>query len=340
MRLKTRTWFVMSLLLFGAGAWMWHYAEGVRERGPEGEGSKADSGVKAPLIRAGGANAVAGRKSYRLSNTRQTVAQLLRNDHAILLRNALIDTSRPLRLAIPAALKSKGAPGSYLVQFDRPLNREFYDAVKRDGGVYVSYIPNNAALVKADGEQGRQLEADPVFQAVLPYEPYYKLDGALLAGAVEGEAQTNLLSVTTYAGQREAALKGLEDLGAQLVGEDQGPFGPTLVVRAPAESVRAIAQMPLAREIEAYGPRRLLNDLTRVQMGVQCDGEFERHGSGQEPSGLQRSRGDGAIAWQRRGAPGRGRARDARGGDHRRQRGGIGHREQCGARLDHPRSGL
>jgi subtilisin-like proprotein convertase family protein len=271
MRLKSRTWFVISLLLFGAGALVWHHAEKVRLSGHSGGGAKPLPALNAPLIKAAGTNAVAGRKSYRLSNTSQNLAQLLHNNHAIILRNALIDTRRPLRLDIPAQLRAKEAPGSYIVQFDRPLNREFYDSVKKDGGVYVSYIPNNAALVKADAAQAQQLAADPVFQAVLPYEPYYKLDGTLLPGAVEGQGQTNLLSVTTFPGQRDAAMKALSDLGAQLVGQDQGPFGPTLVVRAPPESVAAIAQLPLAQEVEAYEQRRLLNDLTRVQLGVSVN---------------------------------------------------------------------
>ncbi len=283
MRLKPRTWFVISLLLFGAGAWMWHYAEKVSHERSASGGPKAVSALKAPLINAGNAKAGARAKSYRLSNTRQTLAQLLHNDHAIILRNALIDTSRPLRLNIPAQLRTSGAAGSYIVQFDRPLNQEFYDSVKKDGGVYVSYIPNNAALVKADARQAEQLEADPVFQAVIAFEPYYKLDGALLPGAVEEQndgtgTQTGTrgrsplpLSVTTFPGQRDAALQALNDLGAKLVGEDQGPFGPTLVVMAQPDSVAAIARLPLAQEVEAYAPRRLLNDLTRVQLGISAD---------------------------------------------------------------------
>ncbi len=196
---------------------------------------------------------------------------MLRNNHAIILRNALIDTSRPLHLDIPVQLRTKGPAGSYIVQFDRPLGREFYEAVKKDGAEFVGYIPNNAGLVQADADQAKALEADSTFQAVLPYEPYYKLDGSLLPGAVEGLPQTNLLSVTTFAGQREAALSALEDLGAKLVGEDSGPFGPSLVVSAPPDSVAAIAQLPLAQEVETYARRRLLNDISRVQLGVSAN---------------------------------------------------------------------
>ncbi len=48
------------------------------------------------------------RETYRLSNTRQSEGQLLGNNHAILLRNALIDTRLPLKLDIPPQLRAKG----------------------------------------------------------------------------------------------------------------------------------------------------------------------------------------------------------------------------------------
>ena len=107
--------------------------------------------------------------------------------------------------------------------------------------------------------------------AVLPYEPYYKLDSALLPSAVEQQPQTNALSVTTFPGQRDAALAALTQLGATLIGEDRSPFGPTLIVKVPSGSLVAVAQLPLAQEIEAYTPRRLMNDLARVLLGVSTD---------------------------------------------------------------------
>ena len=208
-------------------------------------------------------------KSYRVSNTRLTEKQLLRSDHAIILRNALIDTDRPLRLDIPAHLRAKGAPGSYIVQSDGPLDQRFYDRLKKDGAQFVSYIPNNAALVEATPEQARQMAGDATFQAVLPYEPYYKLAAPLLPAAVEqDQPQSGALNVTTFPGQRDAALAALKALGAQLMGEDSSPFGPTLTVMVPPDKLVAVAQMPLAQEIEPYAPRRPLNDLTRVTMGV------------------------------------------------------------------------
>jgi subtilisin-like proprotein convertase family protein len=273
MRFRPRTWFLLSLLLFVAAYWVWTYAEKVNasSRAHAAQSAAAQSAAAQP---AGPALAKIAEtrdsaKSYRLSNTRLTEKELLRSNHAILLRNALIDTDRPLRLDIPAHLRAKGAPGSYIVQSQEGMDQRFYDRLKKDGVEFVSYIPNNAALVKATPEQARQMAADATFQAVLPYEPYYKLAANLLPSAVaEQQPQSGALNVTAFPGQRDAALAALQALGAQLMGEDNGPFGTTLTVMAPPETLVAIAQLPLAKEIEPFTPRRTLNDLTRVALGI------------------------------------------------------------------------
>jgi subtilisin family serine protease len=208
-----------------------------------------------------------------LRNTPATAAQLLRNPHGLVLRNALIDTALPVRLAIPEALRSHGAPGSYLVQSDRALNGEFYAALGRDGAEFVSYMPVNAALVRAGPEAAQAMVGDRVFQAVLPYEPYFKLESGLLAEAVNGELlANNQLRVTVFAGQGAAAAQALAALGAVVTGQEPAPFGlSTLRVTVPPDQLAAVAQLPQTEEIEAYWPRHLLNDLTRVRLGVAPD---------------------------------------------------------------------
>jgi subtilisin-like proprotein convertase family protein len=212
------------------------------------------------------------RESYRLSNTGQSERQLLASRHAILLRNALIDTRLPLRLDIPPPLRARGAPGSYIVQARQPLDAAFYAALKQAGAAYVSFIPNNAALVRATPDQAGQLAGNALIQAVLPYEPYYKLDTALLPAAVEQQQPpSSVLNVTTFPGERDAALAALRSLGATYMAEESSPFGPTLTVMVPPDKLAEVAQLPLAQEVEPYAPRRLLNDLTRVTLGVSAD---------------------------------------------------------------------
>ena len=270
MRFRPRMWSLISLLLFAAAFWVWIYAEKVSAS------RRAHAAPPASAQPAGPAKAKVAdaphsgqSKSYRVSNTRLTEKELLRGNHAIILRNALIDTDRPLKLNIPAHLRAKGAPGSYIVQSQRPLDQRFYDRLQWDGARYVSYIPNNAALVEATPEQALAMASDASFQAVVPYEPYYKLATPLLSEAIaDQQPEPVALNVTTPPGQRDAGLKAMLALGAQLMGEDNGPFGTTLTVMAPPDKLVAIAQLPQAEEIEPYAPRRALNDLTRVALGI------------------------------------------------------------------------
>ncbi len=275
MRFRPRMWMGLSLLLFAAAFWVWTYAETLSAtrrasaaKAAAAQSAAAQAAPPAPTTVAD-TRPAAGSKSYRLSNTRLTEKELLRSHHAILLRNALIDTDRPLRLDIPSHLRAKAAPGSYIVQSPEGLDQSFRSRLQRAGVEIVSYIPNNAALVQATPEQARAMAADVHFQAVLPFEPYYKLASSLLPSAVaQDQPESTPVNVTTFPGQRDAALAALQALGAQLMGEDKSPFGPTLTVMAPPQSLVAIAQLPLAQEIEPFAQRRTLNDLTRAALGI------------------------------------------------------------------------
>src|SRR5256884_1724825 len=116
-----------------------------------------------------------GRFPYRLSNTEQPLSKLGRSDTAILLDNAFIETGSQRPVEVPEHLRAKGEPGSYLVQSRQALDNAFYGSLREAGAEFVSYIPNNAALVRVTAAGARQLGGLSGIQAVLAYEPYYKL---------------------------------------------------------------------------------------------------------------------------------------------------------------------
>src|SRR5256885_5453405 len=63
------------------------------------------------------------RFKYRLTNTRQRIAELTHNPKAILLENALFDTSGSFsNLNIPSSLLADGDPGAYIVQSKTALD--------------------------------------------------------------------------------------------------------------------------------------------------------------------------------------------------------------------------
>jgi hypothetical protein len=211
--------------------------------------------------------------AYRLSNTSQSLSNLIRSDHAILLENALFDTAAGAPLNIPDNLRAHGDPGSYIVQSKGPLDDAFRALLARAGATIISYIPNNAYLVRASSAVAVTLAADLQTQSILPYEPYFKLKTSLLGLAVE---QTPLpssiaLNVLVFPDARGVAISDLQRIGAQVVAEDRSPFGPVFRVRPQPDSLAAVAGLASVQEIEMVHVRKSANDMSRVTLGVASD---------------------------------------------------------------------
>ena len=216
--------------------------------------------------------------AYRFSNTTRTAGQLLRDDRAILLENALIDTSKPLGFSIPQHLQAASDPGSYIVQARGAVDHTFRSALAAAGATIVSYIPNNAYLVRASAEAAVQLQGNPQTQAVLPYEPVYKLKGDLLRlGLTEeplpAEARLNVMA---FADGRAELAAELEQRGLTVVAETGSPFGPVFTVQGP-EGVdwTSLARLTSVELMEVVSARVKANDLSRVRLGVAVDTQTE-----------------------------------------------------------------
>ena len=135
MRSRPIIWLWISLLLLAGGVYFWQLrsqspttantvppvtvASVVRPRlATTNQSIVSAAGAPAFLNGQPASTAAAktNRFAYRLTNTTKSVGQLLRDDHAILLENALIDTRQPLGFAIPQHLQAAADPGSYIVQ--------------------------------------------------------------------------------------------------------------------------------------------------------------------------------------------------------------------------------
>ena len=228
---------------------------------PDGTKAKTNVSHNIPLL------------AYRVKNTQKPLSELMYSESAILLRNALFDASDATPLEIPAHLKAQGDPGSYVVQARGPIDSAFLARLKSAGAEIISYIPNNAYLVRAPGTVANQLAVAPETQSVLPWEPYFKLDLSLLARAVNNEplADNERVSVVVFPGQREAGIKAIEDLGGTIVAEDGSPFGHQLIAHPRPDTIVALAQLPIVQSIEPSRGRVLLNDLSRVRVSVSTN---------------------------------------------------------------------
>ena len=181
-------WFAISLLCFAGALYCWRLANEweARKRASHGETGKRGNGematiAGAPVQRRADSSPISASTAplvllsqpqpsvratnwlaYRLKNTSKSAGQLLRDDRAILLENALIDTSRPLDFSIPEHLRAAGDPGSYIVQARGAVDDKFHAALSAAGAKIISYIPNNAYLVRVTHSGAEQLSGNPV----------------------------------------------------------------------------------------------------------------------------------------------------------------------------------
>ena len=246
--MKSRTWYLLSLLLLLAAAGFWRLGE--QRLAPPAASPAAElspiapiamqpqiphpllSQSTAPVRNVGRVPLVQYRDEkfpQRLKNTTNTIGELARSETAILLDNAFIETAAAARLEIPAHLRSDGPPGSYVVQAKEAINGLFREQIAMVGAEIVSYIPNNAYLVRGTEGAMRRLATYSRVQSILPYEPYYKLEKSLLPRAVEQQAlgEYDFLNVVLFPGAHEAAVREIEALGGKLVPgmTERVPFG-------------------------------------------------------------------------------------------------------------------
>ena len=282
MRPRPTIWIVLCLLLLAAGAWLfWPHAKRVVVEkftppiaGAFHPASTAPQIFFPKTVSTNSAQAVAAAKTnqfpYRLSNTRKTIGELVNDRRAILLENALIETGAKLNLPIPKNLQAQGDPGAYIVQANGPISAAFRAMLAAAGAQIVSYIPNNAYLVRISAGGANSLAANSLAQSVIPYEPYYKVQSSLLAFDQKPLPADAVLNLGLFTDNPATTVQQIEKLGGIILSQDSSPFGPIVRVQPPANWT-ALAQLPGVQIVEANHSRKLANDLSRVTTGVSPD---------------------------------------------------------------------
>src|ERR1035437_290701 len=282
--MRTRRLIMSLCLLCLAGAWLlWPRPANTRTRPSALQKvtvptvTTVRSASTAPNILAtvstnGVTSAKTNQFAYRLSNTGKTIGQLVGDRRAILLENALIDTSAKLNLSIPKNLQSQGDPGAYIVQARGPIDNAFRAMLASAGAEIVSYIPNDAYLVRAQAGVANGLAGNPLTQAVVPYEPYYKIQSSLLEAILKDQPlpADALYKVAVFPNTAIEAKAALEKAGIEIVAQGTSPFGDVFTVQG-VKDVAALAGIPILHLIEPYRTRVQANDLSRATVGVAVD---------------------------------------------------------------------
>ncbi len=284
--MKIRSYVVVLICLVALlAAWLWLPRGSVPSATVAGNDSAALAVTTSPAPLAAATHSIAAedtgknsaaatnRLTYRLSNSPKAntpagYAEFSRTPHAVILENALVDTDAKINFTIPKHLKSQGDPGAYIVQAHGAVDAAFRSLLVSVGAQEISYIPNNALLVRLTSGAANSLTGNPLVQAVLPYEPYYKVQASLLGRAVAEKPLLigQVLTLGLFADNAEATVAQIEKMGGVVVARDRSPFGPIVRVNPPQDWI-ALAQLPGVQRIEPTHQRKPANDLTRVIMG-------------------------------------------------------------------------
>jgi subtilisin-like proprotein convertase family protein len=268
----------VSLFIRQANQWGRPTADRTSAAAPtSGRTTTIVSAAGAPALLTGqSAAAPADPVEHQFRNTTNNIETLLANNRAILLENALIDTTRPLDFSIPEHLRAAVEPGTYLVQSRGFITERFQTALTTAGATVLSYIPNNAYQVAATAAVAEQLAGHPDVQAVLPFEPIYKLKSELLGWAVEQKAlpegaKLNLLLTPAL---QAAAREALVQAGATIVAETTSPFGPVVTV-TPGADWAGLARLAGVQGVELARLRMQANDRSRVALGIATNAAIQ-----------------------------------------------------------------
>lgn len=240
---------------------------------PAAERPRGSGGRWVPTVTlAAGAKArfADARFTNRLRNTAASADELVHNDHAILLRNAFVDTASGEPLAVPGRLRAAGDAGAYIVHAAGGITPKFRGELLAAGATILAYIPNNSYLVTADLGAAGRIAALPDAQTLV-YEPYFKLAPELLPLALAESYPTESLKLILTVPDVAVTGPQIAALGGREVFRERGPFGTLLTVEVPGSGLVPLARLPGVQLVERWHPAMLANDRTGPVLGSTTD---------------------------------------------------------------------
>ncbi len=175
--------------------------------------------------------------------------------------------------AVPNGFKANNLPvdqeGLYIVQFTGPIMPEWRQKLIDLGVEIKGYVPDYAFLVKMTGNIKNQVQALSEVNAIIIYQPAYKLDRLLKKPEVKAKLNTaELLTLKVLAFEAQD-LDGVKNTVASLGGKLLNSLNDTTVlVKLPANKIAALAQTTKVTYIEKYVPYKLNNDRAAKIMAV------------------------------------------------------------------------
>lgn len=196
----------------------------------------------------------------------------------IVLNGYVLDTSNaePLSKEPPADLRqtqmavarknfSRPGNGLYIVQFIGPIQDEWLTELNRTGAEVISYVPNNAYVVRADSDESMrliQLKDDQSFvQWVGDYEPAFRVRQSLVAArAFDADQFVNVTVQFIASEDTKRKVSELKRTARRFISEAQVLKYHNVTMNIPLSQVMELASQDNVFSIEPAGERRRLDE--------------------------------------------------------------------------------
>lgn len=196
----------------------------------------------------------------------------------IVLNGYVLDTTNdePLSQQPPADLRqtqmavarknfSRPGDGLYVVQFIGPVQDEWLTELNRTGADVISYVPNNAYVVRADGDEAMRLiglkDSQNFVQWLGDYEPAFKIRQSLVAARAFDADQFVNVTVQFIASEDTKRKVGeLKRSARRFIGENQVLKYHNVTMNISLSQVMELASQDNVFAIEPAGERRRLDE--------------------------------------------------------------------------------
>lgn len=170
---------------------------------------------------------------------------------------------------LPDVLKSPAGSQLFVVQFETQALNPYRKAIEEAGGTIVSYIPNNAYVIRMDSETKAAVEAMNFVRYVGTYDPAYRIDPN-----VSRHLLTNTLGTARYSMLLTDKSHNNKDLAANLIRSVGGvvheyePGGQLIEATLTPEQLVRVAGMDAILWVDLWGPMEKDMDIARIFHGT------------------------------------------------------------------------
>jgi hypothetical protein len=173
--------------------------------------------------------------------------------------------------SLPDALKARPGNELFVVQFETQALDAYREAIRGAGGTIVSYIPNNAYVVRMDESAKAAIEGMGFVRYVGAYEPAFRIDPRVSSRIVSGVHSTARYSILLTSKEHDAkavAARMIQAVGGSI--NDATPGGRLIEATLTPAQVLAVANMNNVLWIDPWSPYTQDMNIARLFHGTNA----------------------------------------------------------------------